>query len=76
MEYKKHEWLLYGACSELKTDGNPVMIAEAQASGVGVIMYKLREELIQYIPSDCGYNEILEIIKEPFCNIKNKISYQ
>ena len=40
LEYKKHEWLIYGACPILKTVGNPIMIAEAQASGVGVIMYE------------------------------------
>ena len=54
LEYKKHEWLIYGACPKLKTVGNPIMVAEAQASGVGVIMYKLRPELIQYVTED-GY---------------------
>ena len=40
-EYKKHQWLIYTACPKLRTVGLPIMVAEAQASGVGVIMYGL-----------------------------------
>jgi hypothetical protein len=70
MEYKKHQWLIYTACPKLKTVGNPLMVAEAQASGVGVIMYKLRDTLIDYVTEN-GYlyntdEEVLEIISQNF----------
>ena len=70
MEYKKHQWLIYSACPEKKTVGNPLMIAEAQASGVGVIMYNLRENLSDYVTSN-GYlydndAQVLEIISNNF----------
>ena len=76
LEYKKHEWLIYGACPILKTVGNPIMIAEAQASGVGVIMYELRSELIEYVTEN-GYlykthDEILNTISKSFCEIKKE----
>jgi hypothetical protein len=69
-EYKKHQWLIYTACPEKKKVGNPMMIAEAQASGVGVIMYKLRETLDDYVTEN-GYlynddEEVLEIISSDF----------
>jgi glycosyltransferase involved in cell wall biosynthesis len=74
MEYKKHQWLIYTACSKLKTVGNPLMVAEAQASGVGVIMYKLRDTLIDYVTEN-GYlyntdEEVLEIISQNFDEYK------
>lgn len=70
IEYKKHEWLIYSACPTLRTVGLPLMIAEAQASGVGVITFKLRDSLCDYI-SENGYfyettNDILNIIDKPF----------
>jgi hypothetical protein len=70
LEYKKHQWLIYSACSKEKTVGNPLMVAEAQASGVGVIMYKLRDTLRGYITEN-GYlyntdEEVLEIISNNF----------
>ena len=70
LEYKKHQWLIYTACSKEKTVGNPLMIAEAQSSGVGVIMYNLRETLGDYITEN-GYlyntdENVLEIISTNF----------
>lgn len=70
LEYKKHQWLIYSACSNLKTVGNPLMIAEAQASGVGVIMYNLRDSLNMYVTEN-GYlyntdEDVLEIISNDF----------
>ena len=75
-EYKKHQWLIYTACPEKKTVGNPLMVAEAQASGVGVIMYCLRKTLKDYITEN-GYlynndNEVLEIISNNFSDDKRK----
>lgn len=70
LEYKKHEWLIYTACDLLKTVGYPLMIAEAQLAGVGVIMYHLRDDLQDYV-TDCGYlyktdDDVLNIIKNDF----------
>lgn len=74
MEYKKHQWLIYTACPKLKTVGNPLMVAEAQASGVGVIVYNLRPGLVEYVTEN-GYlyntdEEVLEIISHDFDNNK------
>lgn len=76
LEYTKHQWLIYTACPEKKTVGNPLMIAEAQASGVGVIMYKLRDSLDDYVTEN-GYlytndDEVLEIISTDFDSEKRK----
>jgi hypothetical protein len=76
LEYKKHQWLIYTACPELKTVGNPLMIAEAQASGVGVIMYCLRKSLKDYVTEN-GYlyhtdDEVLEIVSHNFSDEKRK----
>ena len=76
LEYKKHEWLIYTACPVLKTVGNPMMVSEAQAAGVGVIMYNLRPELIDYVTEN-GYlynndEDVLNIISSPFPEEKRK----
>lgn len=73
-EYKKHQWLIYTACPDKKNVGNPLMISEAQASGVGVIMYNLRETLDDFVTEN-GYlynddDEVLEIISNDFDNNK------
>lgn len=75
-EYKKHQWLIYTACPIRNTVGNPMMIAEAQASGVGVIMYSLRDTLEDYV-SENGYlykndDEVIEIISRDFDVDKQK----
>ena len=69
-EYVRHQWLIYGACPTLKTVGYPLMIAEAQAAGVGVIAYHLRPEMADYV-TDAGYlyntpEDIIRLIKQPF----------
>ena len=74
IEYKKHQWLIYSSCTKEKTVRNPLMIAEAQASGVGVIMYKLRDSLIDYVTEN-GYlynshEDVLKIISNNFDNEK------
>ena len=76
LEYKKHQWLIYTACPYIKTVGNPLMVAEAQASGVGVIVYNLRETLCDYV-TDYGYlykndDEVIEIISNNFDDKKRK----
>ena len=79
-EYKKHQWLIYTACPKLRTVGLPMMIAEAQSSGVGVIMYKLRDTLLDYVTEN-GYlyetdDEILDIISNDFDETKRNNAKQ
>lgn len=69
-EYKKHRWLVYTASPEIIKTGWPVMIAEAQASGVGVCMRKIRPDLKEYV-GECGFlydsiREVRAIISQPF----------
>jgi hypothetical protein len=69
-EYKKHRWLVYTASPELIKTGWPVMIAEAQASGVGICMRKIRPDLKEYV-GECGFlydsiQDVIKIISEPF----------
>lgn len=75
-EYKKHKWLIYTCCTTLKTVGNPIMVAEAQASGVGVIMYKLRDNLNNYVTEN-GFlyekdEDVIDIMKNGFDNNKRQ----
>jgi len=69
-EYVRHQWLIYDACPTLKTVGCPLMIAEAQAAGVGVLAYNLRPEMADYV-TDAGFmydtpEDIIRLIKRPF----------
>ncbi len=66
--YKRHEWLVYTATEP--TVGWPVAVAEAQASGVGVCMQRVRGDIAEYV-GDAGFifdtiDEVVEIISEPF----------
>jgi glycosyltransferase involved in cell wall biosynthesis len=47
--YKQHTWLVYLGDRGLRSVGWPLSIAEAQASGVGVIMQDLRPDLKEYV---------------------------
>jgi glycosyltransferase involved in cell wall biosynthesis len=74
LEYKKHQWIIYPIDKELLTVGYPLAIVEAQASGVGVIMYNARNDLIDFV-SENGYlytqiDEVIDIIKNDFDNTK------
>ena len=51
---QKNNWLLYTACPKLKTVGWPMAIAEAQASGLGILMRNIRPDLKAYI-GNAGY---------------------
>jgi hypothetical protein len=53
-EYKKHQWLVYTANRKLNTVGWPLAVAEAQASGVGVLMQNIRPDLTEYV-GPAGY---------------------
>jgi hypothetical protein len=79
-EYKKHRWLVYTACTELKTVGWPLSVAEAQASGVGVCIQNLRPDLREYV-GEAGYlftslGEVAEIISKPFPEEKRQLGFE
>ena len=60
-QYKRHRWLVYTACPMLQNVGWPLAVAEAQASGVGVVVANIRPDMKQYI-GDAGYlyNDLTE----------------
>ena len=69
-EYKKHAWLVYTASAEINTVGWPMAIAEAQASGVGVLMQEIRPDLRAWV-GPAGYlfrtiEEAAAIVSRPF----------
>jgi len=68
-EYKKHQWLVYTACPRLRSVGWPLSIAEAQASGVGVVLANIRPDIKQYV-GDAGFvydnlHDVSRIISQP-----------
>jgi hypothetical protein len=68
--YKRHRWLVVTADKEIGTVGWPLCIAEAQASGVGVCVPNLREDLKEYV-GESGFfydsiDEVREIISRPY----------
>ena len=68
--YKAHRWLVVTASREIGTVGWPLCIAEAQASGVGVCVPRLRDDLKEYV-GESGFfydsiDEVREIISEPY----------
>jgi glycosyltransferase involved in cell wall biosynthesis len=78
-EYKKHQWLIYCSSEKIPLVGYPLMVSEAQACGVGVILYNLREDMIDYV-SNCGYlykthEEVMDIIKNDFDPNKRQFGY-
>lgn len=48
-EYKKHRWLVYTGTRKIPTVGWPPAVAEAQASGVGICMKRVRPDLEDYV---------------------------
>lgn len=78
--YKKHEWLVYTASSEINTVGWPMAIAEAQSSGVGVCMQNMRPDLVEYI-GDAGFvfntpEEAAAIIRNPFPSKMRELGFK
>ena len=68
-EYKKHCWLVYTASRTVNTVGWPMALVEAQASGVGVYVQKIREDLREYV-GDAGAffdspEELVDAIRTP-----------
>ena len=68
-EYKRHAWLVYTACREMKTVGWPMAVAEAQASGVGVCMPNLRPDLREFVGASTilydTIDEVADLIRRP-----------
>jgi hypothetical protein len=79
-EYKKHQWLVYTASTEMGTVGWSLAVAEAQAAGVGVCFPRLRPDLEEYI-GPAGYlydtiEEVAEIITKPFPEEKRRLGFE
>jgi len=60
-EYKQHRWLVYTADFDIPTVGWPMAVAEAQASGVGVCMPRIRPDLATYVGPGVLYDSIDEL---------------
>lgn len=78
--YKKHEWLVYTADSEMNTVGWPMAVAEAQAAGVGVCMQNIRPDLEEYV-GDAGYlfdsiEDARRIISQPFSDEQRELGFE
>ena len=77
--YKRHRWMVYTGDPDLPTIGWPLSIAEAQASGVGVLVQRVREDLHEYVgPGGYVYDtleEAREIIRGPFPEAAREASF-
>jgi len=69
-EYKKHQWLVYTGNTGLPTVGWPLAVAEAQASGVGVCMCRVRPDLEEYLG---GAGHLFDTIEEAASIIRNPV---
>jgi len=60
--YKKCQWLVYTADFEINQVGWPIAVAEAMASGVGVCVPRIRDDMQEYV-GDAGilYDNIEEL---------------
>lgn len=78
-EYKKHRWLVYTASKEIGTVGWPMSIAEAQASGVGVLLQNVRPDMAEYVGRGGYVFDTLEdarrIVSQPFPDEHREISF-
>ncbi len=78
-EYKKHRWMVYTASREIATVGWPLAVAEAQASGVGVLIQNIRPDLKEYV-GEAGYvfddvEDVRRIIAGPFPEEKREAGF-
>jgi glycosyltransferase involved in cell wall biosynthesis len=78
--YKAHGWLVYTADTRLRNIGWPMSVAEAQASGCGVIVANVRPDLAEYV-GEAGYlydslEEIRDIIRQPFPDEKREMGFE
>ena len=78
-EYKKHRWMIYTASKQYNTVGWPLSVAEAQASGVGVLMQNIRPDLRDYVgPGSYVFDTIEDayrIICQPFPEEKRELGF-
>lgn len=78
--YKDNEWLVYTANWKIGTVGWPIVVAEAQAAGVGVCMPNLRPDMRDYVgPAGFIYDtleEVAEIIRQPFPDAMRKAGFE
>jgi glycosyl transferase family 1 len=78
-EYKKHHWMVYTASKEIGTVGWPLSVAEAQASGVGVLLQNIRPDVAEYVgPGGYVFDTIEDarrIISEPFPEERREASF-
>lgn len=79
-EYKKHRWLVQTGSANISSRGWPMMIAEAQAAGVGVCMRNLRPDLRTYVGEGAflydSISEVRDIISQPFPEEMRQISFE
>lgn len=78
-EYKKHRWMVYTASRQIATVGWPLAVAEAQASGVGVLIQNIRPDLKEYV-GEAGYlfdsiEDVRDIITKPFPEEKREAGF-
>jgi len=78
-EYKRHRWMVYTASKAINNVGWPLSVAEAQASGVGVLVQNIRPDLADYVGSG-GYvfdtlDEARRIISGPFPEEKREAAF-
>ena len=71
--YRSHDWLIFMVDKKLKTVGLPIIIAEAQASGLGVCFQEIpgrKDEQLAYL-GGAGFlfnsiEELPEILSKPY----------
>ena len=63
-EYKRHEWLVYTAHSDIRSVGWPMAVAEAQAAGVGVCLAGIRPDMREYVGEPGHLFTDLESVRE------------
>jgi hypothetical protein len=78
--YKAHRWMVYTGNPEVPTVGWPCAVAEAQAAGVGVLIQRVREDLLEYVgPGGYVYDtldEARDIIRSPFPEAARQASFE
>jgi hypothetical protein len=79
-EYKKHRWMVKTLDRSATGVGWPVAVAEAQASGVGVCMGRLRPDLEQYV-GKAGFlveslAEARDVVSKPFPDELRELGFE
>jgi hypothetical protein len=69
-EYKKHAWMVYTGNPQLPTIGWPMAVAEAQASGVGICIQRVRPDLEEYVG---GAGFLFDTLDEAAAIISNPV---